>query len=181
MVKTELVIPKVWRSEVKSIGLFLFFGVLSVILSRQFPGSVLTAEVIAIGDRGFALTLPLWWFIPFLTLMSAVVRVYNVRYTIDRRGVESKTGILSLHQRITRVRYEDIRSIETEQSIVERILDIGRVEISTAGTSSVEIVLEGIAVPAEVQKMLNRERDSRQRAARPGGARNYEERSAAAR
>lgn len=178
MIKSELVLQKVWRSEIKSIALFLFFGVLCVVLSREFPGSVMTARLFSFGGQDIYLSLPLWWFVPFLTLSSAILRIYNVRYCVDRQGVEAKVGILSFNQRITRVRYEDIRSIETEQTLLERMLDIGTVEISTAGTSAVEIIFEGVAYPSEIRNMLNRERDGRQKATRASGdIREYQESS----
>ena len=164
MIRSELVIPKVWRSEIKGVCLFLFFSVLSVWLSSTFPGSIITGKLFSIGSTTLMLSLPLYWFIPFLTIMFTIVRIYNVRYVIDNRGIEAKTGILSMHQRITRVRYEDIRSIELEQTLLERMLDIGDVEISTAATGAVEIIFQGIAAPQEVQDMLQRERDSRQKA-----------------
>jgi uncharacterized membrane protein YdbT with pleckstrin-like domain len=164
MIKSEVVIPKVWRSELKSLSLFLFFSVLAVSLSREFPGSVLTAPVWDFGNTRLFLTLPMWWFLPFLTLMTSIIRIYDVRHRIDARGLESRIGILSLQQRITRVRYEDIRNIEIEQTLLERILDIGRLEVSTSGTDGVEITLEGIAAPNEVRGVLERERDSRQKA-----------------
>lgn len=164
MIRSELVIPKVWRSELKGVCLFLFCSVLSVFLSATFPGSIITGKLFAIGSVTLVLSLPLFWFIPFITILFTIIRIYNVRYVIDSRGIESKTGILSMHQRITRVRYEDIRSIELEQTLLERMMDIGDVEISTAATGAVEIIFQGIAAPQEVQDMLQRERDSRQRA-----------------
>jgi uncharacterized membrane protein YdbT with pleckstrin-like domain len=163
MVKTELVIPKTWRSELNGLLLFLFFCVLSVTLTQHFPGSIIVGPLFSIWSYNINLHLPLWWFLPFVVFVFTTVRIYNVRYIIDSRGVEARVGILSLNQRITRVRYEDIRSVETEQTLIGRALDIGLVEISTAATGSVEIILEGIASPKEVQDMLQRERETRQK------------------
>ncbi len=173
MVKSELVIPKVWRSELSGIIFFLFSSVLAVWLSHTFPASVITGRLFSISSYTFYLSLPLLWFVPFITLVIVTARIYNVRYIVDSRGVEALIGRLSLNQRITRVRYEDIRSIETDQSLWERALDIGTVLISTAASSDVEVTLEGIAAPKEVQDMLQRERDSRVRIApsRPGNER----------
>lgn len=175
MVKNELVIPKVWRSEIKMVALFFFFSFLCVIISRSWGWSVLSAPVFTIGGTTIMLTLPIFWFVPFITLMMAVVHIYNVRYSVNSRGVEAKIGILSLNQRVTTVRYEDIRSLETEQTLLDRMLDIGRVEISTAATGSIEIIFAGIAVPEEVQDMLQRERDSRRKQRRGKQKAVYEE------
>ncbi len=164
MIRSELIIPKVWRSELRGVILFLVFCILSLFLTAEFPGSVIKGKLFDIGNSAMMLDLPLWWFIPFGALIRLVFRIYNVRYSVDSRGVEARVGILALHQRVTRVRYEDIRSIELEQSILERILDVGSLEISTAATGTVEIIFQGVAAPHEVQDMLQRERDSRQQA-----------------
>lgn len=179
MVKSELVIPKVWRSELQSVTLFFFFSVLAVVLSRHFPGSVLTASLFTVGSSTIYLTLPLWWFLPFFTLMGGILRIYNVRYVVDNRGIEARIGILSTRQSVTRVRYEDIRNFEINQTILGRILDYGIVEISTSASDGVEVIMEGVASPEEVKDMLERERDKRQKAQRNNEKRIYAEQAIA--
>ena len=72
------------------------------------------------------------------------------------------------------MRYEDIRSIETDSSLLERIFDVGSVLISTASTAAVEVPFEGVAAPAEVRDMLQRERETRQRLAKAANTREGE-------
>lgn len=179
MVKNELVIPKVWRSEIKMVALFFFFSFLCVLISRSWTWSVLSAPLFSIGSTTIWLSLPIFWFVPFITLMMAAVNIYNVRYSINSRGIEARIGILSFNQRVTTVRYEDIRSIEVEQTILDRMLDIGRVEISTAATGTIEIIFSGIAVPEEVHDMLQRERDSRLKVKQKKARQVYEESASA--
>ena len=57
------------------------------------------------------------------------------------------------------MRFDDIRSAETDQTILERLLNVGDVEVGTAATSEIEIVFAGVAAPQEVQDMIQRERD----------------------
>lgn len=167
MIKSLVVIPKVWRSELRGVVLFFLFCILSVVLSRYFPGSVITGKLFEVGSTTVSMSLPLWWFLPFVTLVTTMVKIYNVRYTVDAWGCHCKVGILSLRMRSTSVRYEDIRSIETDQTLLERILDVGSVLISTASTSGVEVLFSGVAAPIEVQEMLQRERESRQKTVKP--------------
>lgn len=180
MVRSELLIPKVWRSELWGVTLFLFLCVLSVWFSWEFPGTVITGKLLSFSSFSIVLRLPLLWFAPFITLMIVMGRIYNVRYVIDARGVEALVGRLSLEQRITRVRYEDIRSVEIDQSLWDRVLDIGTVLVSTAANAGVEVVLDGVAAPGEIQDMLQRERDSRQKAAAQMVQKVLEERAASA-
>ena len=164
MVKGEVVIPKTWRSEVKGLGAFFVLLLVSTILSNQFPGSIISNEFSLLGGSVLKISLPLYWFIPFGTLIFTIGKIYNVRFTVDSRGIKARVGILSWNQRITRVRYEDIRSVETEQTLLERALDIGNVEVATAATGLTEIVFEGVAAPKELQEMIQIERDRRQKA-----------------
>ncbi|MCB0354925.1 MAG: PH domain-containing protein [Bdellovibrionales bacterium] len=161
-----VVIAKTWRSEMKSVFMFLVLSIVSVYLSRTFPWSVIRGPLFSLFGVTVYMRLPLFWFIPAVTLGSAIIRIYDVRYVVDARGVECKTGILGLHQRVTRIRYEDIRSVEFEQTLLERFLDIGSVEVGTAATGELEIAFRGIAAPSEVQEMLQNERDKRQQAMR---------------
>jgi uncharacterized membrane protein YdbT with pleckstrin-like domain len=159
----QVVIPKTWRSEVGRSTIFLFLCGLSIILSRQFPGSVINGKLFTIGPSTFFLSLPLYGLMPLTWLGDVTYRIYNVRYAVDGRGIEGRVGILSLKQSITRLRFEDIRSIEVDQSLLDRILNVGDLQIGTAATSGVEMVLSGIAAPYEVQDMMQKERDGRQR------------------
>lgn len=159
----EVVIPKVWRSEL-TLLLFFFAGCfVSVALTRRFPGSVIRGELFSMFGWRFVVHLPLFWLIPFFTLGVGCFRVYNVRYVLDANGIETRTGILSSLQRTVRVRFEDVRSAETEATIFERFLGIGSVFIGTAAQAGVEIYMAGIAAPEEVQNLVHRERDRRQR------------------
>ena len=162
----ELVIPKTWRSELARLILFFVFSILCVVLSKMYPGTVITGRLITIGDTTVLLSLPLLWFAPALVLGSAIMRIYNVRYSIDERGIEARVGVISFNQNITRIRFEDIRSIETDQNLVQRLLNIGMVEMGTAATGAMELVFDGVASPTAIQEMIQSERDARIRKAR---------------
>lgn len=157
-------IPKVWRSEISGVITYLLLCVGSIAVSHFVPGSVIHGELFSWGSSRVVLSLPLAWLAPLSVLFYLLFRMYNVRFTVDHRGVEAILGVLSLNQRIIRIRYEDIRSIETEQTLIERALDVGDVEIGTAATAEIELALCGVGAPREIQEMLQAERDKRQRA-----------------
>jgi len=165
MIKEEMVVPKVWRSELSRFILFIFLSVLSVKMSSMFPKSIVSGSIWEFSEFKLVLKLPLFWLLPMCAFFSALYRIYNVRYCIDARGIESRTGILALNQTITRIRFEDIRSIETQQSVLERILNVGLLEMSTAATAGVEMLLDGVDSPIALQKILQNERDARLRSA----------------
>lgn len=162
MSNAVLVIPRVWRAELAR--MVMFFGSLvgAVFLSKLFPGSVISGVLFSLGDSTIVLTLPLWWLLPLGVLGSLVWRIYNVRYLIDSKGIECREGILSINLRSTRIAYEDVRSIETEQTLIGRFLDFGDILIGTAATGGIEIWFEGIGSPKEVQEIIQSERERRQ-------------------
>jgi uncharacterized membrane protein YdbT with pleckstrin-like domain len=159
MEKTKLTIPKVWRSEFGLVCAFCFFGIASVFLSNRFPQYTISGPILSLPDFQLYLTLPLFWLMPFFVLLLGIMRIYDVKYVIDSRGLEARIGILRMNQKITRVLYNDIRSAETAQNVFERVLNIGSVEVGTAATSSIEIIFAGVSAPEELQNIIQRERD----------------------
>lgn len=166
MLNKQIIVPRVWRSELTHVIIFLVLCIVCVVLSNQYPATVIKGRLFSIGSYSMYLSLPLLWFFPFGSLLAAVFKIYNVKYILDSRGIEARVGILALHQKITRVRYEDIRSVDTEQTLLERFLDIGTVLIGTAATDTTEINLRGVAAPKELQEMIQNERDRRQKVLR---------------
>lgn len=161
MGKKGVVIPKVWRSELGRLAVYILLSIASVVLSRQFPGSIIYGELITVGSTRVDLGLPLFWLFPVFALMELLFRIYNVRYEVNTRFIEARIGRLSFHQRLVRIRYEDIRGVETSQTLLERFLDIGDVFVGSAATDGMEVKISGIAAPLEVQDMIQSERDKR--------------------
>ena len=158
-----IIVPKVWRSEVRLLLFFFVFCIASVVLTRSFPASVIRGELFRYGDSRIILHLPLFWFLPAWALSRALFRIYNVRYQLDGNGIEARYGVMWITQTIARVRYVDIRSAEIQQSLTDRILSVGDVIISSAAKQSVDILFQGVAVPKEVKEVILAERDKRQR------------------
>ncbi len=156
---SRLIIHKVWRSEIILLVLFGVTGLAAIILSHYFPGSIISGDLIVVSGFALSLRLPLFWLIPAGFLFLGILRIYDVRYAIGTEGMQAQVGNLGLVQRTTNVRFSDVRSAETFQTLFERLLGVGDVEVGTAATGGVEVVFEGIASPHEVQAMIQRERD----------------------
>ena len=160
--RQEIVIAKAWRSELKLLIAVAISSIACVVLSHYFPGSILTSKLLSLdNDRAVFLSLPVFWLIPLTLALMATYDRYNVRYVLDERGIETREGRLSLNQKINRIRFEDIRSIEIKQSLFDRILGIGQLEIGTSGTGGIEICIEGVGAPREIQELIQNERDRR--------------------
>ncbi len=167
MIKSEVIIHKVWRSEVTRIAVFLILSVGCIVLSNKFTFLTLHGYLFSFAGYQVYLAFPVLWLIPISYLFSCIFKIYNVIYRVDNRGIESCSGRLSMKQSVNRVRYEDIRGIDINQTIIERMLDVGSIEIGTAASADNEVLLYGIDAPYEIKDMLERERDARLRSSQP--------------
>lgn len=158
----EIAIPKVWRSEVRLVLMYLITSCMSIYLSYLLPWTIVVGRLFTTGETQVMLHLPLLWFIPLGFLSTAIFRLYDVSYLIDTDGIEAKIGLLNFRKRIVRVRFEDIRSVKTHQDLIGRLFDIGQIEIRTAATSDLEIFLEGVSAPLEIHSMIESEKAQRQ-------------------
>ncbi len=159
---TTLKIYRSWRAELPLVFVaILFFGA-ALIATLHFPWSIYSLGRFSILNSEVNPTIPLFFLFPFFPFLLILFRIFNVRYTLDERGIESRVGILSLHQTVVKVRYEDIRSAETFQELWERFVNVGSVEIGTAATGEVEVILSGIYAPRLLQDAILEERDRRQ-------------------
>jgi uncharacterized membrane protein YdbT with pleckstrin-like domain len=66
--------------------------------------------------------------------------------TILRRGL--------LSRQTTEVQHEDVRSVQVNQSLLQRILNVGTVAIGSAGHSGMEVEIGGIVSPQEVAALI---------------------------
>ncbi len=94
--------------------------------------------------------------IGILIILCGMVRFFWTYYsdalTITQDGVERTKGIVA-RQSIS-LRYSDIRSIGIKQNLFQRILGIGALEFSAAGTDGYEISFDNILNPETIKKMI---------------------------
>ena len=148
-----------WRSQFfQLIGYFVVCLVV-VWISIKVPGTVIKGPLFPLFGTTLYLHLPLLVLIPGLVLGKILIYIYDSKYVIDERGVEAQIGLVSLSLRQPRLRYEDIRGVEPNQTIWERLFGIGSVLIGSAMTQDVEVVMGGVANPRAIQLLICSERD----------------------
>lgn len=85
------------------------------------------------------------------------LRSLGTRFTVTSHRSILRVGILS--KRTSEVRHKDIRNLTVDQTITQRLLNVGGISISSAGQSDVEISIGGIAAPNHVADLI-RQRQS---------------------
>ena len=150
-----------WRSQIGLLtGFFVLCG-LTIAVSKYLPWLIVGGNLFSLGNTTYYLYLPIVALVPGALLGKILIHIYDAKYIIDEKGVEAQIGLMSLSLRQPRLRWEDIRGVEPNQTIWERILGIGSVLVGSAMTEGVEITMKGVANPRAVQLLINAERERR--------------------
>ena len=121
------------------VGLILFIIALGVVLPEHDEYSYI-----------FFLAILFIYISPVLKAILArkntVLRVYDNKVVLE-------IGIFSKH--IKEVTIKDIRMLDLQQKLWQRIFNIGNIAVATAGTSGYEMVITGIKDPKYVISKIN--------------------------
>ena len=84
-------------------------------------------------------------------LAGFVKRVATV-YTITDRRLNIKVGIIA--RRVQETRLQRVQNVNYDQGVYERLMRIGDVEFTTAGTDESNFVFAGVAQPEQVVQQV---------------------------
>jgi uncharacterized membrane protein YdbT with pleckstrin-like domain len=131
-----------------AVGGAVAIGIVAALLFGAAAGVVVAAALVAI-----ALV------VGFVKRMATVYLVTSQRLHI-RRGI--------LARRAQQTRIDRVQNVNTEQTVIDRIVRVGTVDFDTAGTDDSEFRFVGIASPAIVVAAVDRaQRDAAERVAEP--------------
>ena len=130
--------PAIFKSHI-------FRTMISFLLIVGGVVSIFSAEVIievsaVISGVGLINLLPLW------------LKAKGKKLTIRERDVQVTKGILS--KSTNEVPLDSITNIRTEQSLIERILNVGKISISTSATSGKEMVITEFSNPDLITNII---------------------------
>ena len=86
----------------------------------------------------------LWWWIG--TVFTTVT--VTTKRTVHRVGIIARNS--------SEVQHDDVRNLQIDQSILERILGIGDIAISSSGQDDMEIVAVGVPNPERIAKVVRK-------------------------
>jgi uncharacterized membrane protein YdbT with pleckstrin-like domain len=91
----------------------------------------------------------------FVYLIAVVIyRRYSWAYMIDSETIESREGLIA--RKVKSIRVQDLRNINVNQSLWQRLVGVGDVEFSSAGGSGIEVVFCGVDNPLQVKALAQR-------------------------
>ncbi len=83
-----------------------------------------------------------------ITILVGFIKRVATTYTITDRRLNIKRGIIS--REIQETRLERVQNVNYEQSVHQRLMQIGDVDFDTAGSDDYNFVFAGVADPAQV-------------------------------
>ena len=89
-----------------------------------------------------------------ITLVVGFVRRMATVYMVSNQRLYIRRGILS--KRVQQTRIDRVQNVNTDQSLFDRILRVGKVDFDTAGTDDSDFVFEGISHPDRVVAAVDR-------------------------
>lgn len=118
-------------------------------------------------DLFLLLALALWWaghgrwsvwavLAALLAHATVLVQRASSLYAVTSERVIARNGLLST--RTDEVDIRDVRNISVEQSFFQRLLKLGDIGVSSAGSDGVEVVFTGIPEASAVKEIIRRAR-----------------------
>ena len=95
----------------------------------------------------------LFLFIGLGALGMVAFKRFTWKYTIDGNRVSRHYGIISRNQQSVRIR--DLRSVELDQSLVQRVLNVGNIAFYSAGSATAEVIFKGVLDPARLRDRID--------------------------
>ena len=125
-------------------------GSVTVTLMRLLFVSVrLTGFSLILSDPETAVPLTEIWHLPAqVTVLIGFVKRVATRYTITNRRLNIKRGIVS--REVQETRLERVQNVNYNQSVYQRLMQIGDVDFDTAATDDYNFVFVGVAGPGDV-------------------------------
>jgi uncharacterized membrane protein YdbT with pleckstrin-like domain len=88
-----------------------------------------------------------------LLILAGLVRRIATVYTITNQRLRIKRGILS--KRVQQTRIDRVQNVNTDQSVIERVLRVGTVDFDTAGTDDSDFTFAGVSSPTRVVEAVD--------------------------
>jgi uncharacterized membrane protein YdbT with pleckstrin-like domain len=89
-----------------------------------------------------------------LVVLGGFVKRMATVYTITNQRLRIKRGILA--KKVQQTRIDRVQNVNTDQSVVERLLRVGKVDFDTAGTDDSDFTFEGVSSPSRVVEAVDR-------------------------
>jgi uncharacterized membrane protein YdbT with pleckstrin-like domain len=88
-----------------------------------------------------------------ITVLAGLIKRIATVYTITDLRLNIKRGIIA--RKVQETRIQRVQNVNYSQSVYERIMQIGHVEFTTAGTDESNFVFAGVSQPEQVVERVD--------------------------
>jgi uncharacterized membrane protein YdbT with pleckstrin-like domain len=89
-----------------------------------------------------------------LMVLVGLLKRISTTYTITNQRLRIRRGIFA--RKVQQTRLERVQNVNTEQSVLERALQVGTVDFDTAGTTDSDFSFIGVAQPEKVMAAVDK-------------------------
>lgn len=128
---------------------------------NYLPAMILAAFFLLAGmghSAGDAETPNFNLFIALVIIALIVIRRFSWKFNIDDRRVTRHYGIIARNQQSVKI--QDLRSVEMDQSVLQRILGTGTLKFYSAASAGSEVTFPGIKGPTAWRDKIDDALDS---------------------
>src|SRR3954467_2730691 len=83
-----------------------------------------------------------------VVILVGFIRRYFTVYTITNQRLRIQRGIIARHVQQTQI--ERVQNVNTQQGVIQRVLQVGTVDFDTAGTGDSDFTFIGVNNPEDV-------------------------------
>jgi uncharacterized membrane protein YdbT with pleckstrin-like domain len=130
---------------------------LSVVVTIYFTAYVPFGAIpfkFGLGSSSHTFTLSIFSVISIIFLAALLHQIFDSRYIIGKDYVRGVNGLLSFQERDSRIDFENIREIEIDASLIDRILNIGDVLIMSSVNSEAVVHLNRVYNPWKLRAII---------------------------
>jgi uncharacterized membrane protein YdbT with pleckstrin-like domain len=99
-------------------------------------------------NEGVGLAVVTFALIAAIVILAGFIKRVATVYTITDRRLNIKVGIIA--RKVQETRLQRVQNVNYNQGVYERVMQIGDVEFTTAGTDESNFVFAGVAQPEQV-------------------------------
>lgn len=89
-----------------------------------------------------------------LMVLGGYVKRMTTVYTITNQRLRIKRGLLA--KKVQQTRIDRVQNVNTDQSVLDRLLRVGTVDFDTAGTDDSDFTFRGVGSPSRVVEAVDR-------------------------
>ena len=148
-----------WRSiigfYIVALGAVAVAGAIAAGVTSVFGDEVDSGVVTVVVVGGLAL----------LIVVGLLKRIATT-YTITNHRLHIKKGLIARH--VQQARLDRVQNVNTDQGVIQRLLQVGTVDFDTAGTTDSDFKFVGVAQPEKVMAAVDRAQREHAEEARGG-------------